>query len=152
MKKTHVADWMTSNPIAIEEDASIIEAIHLLKEKNIRRLPVMRKGKIAGVVTEKMLLTFAPGKSTSLDAWESHYLLSKTPVTQAMNPKPHMVKPDTDIRDAAKLLHDGKLNGVLVVNDKRDLVGIFTTTNALEALIALAGDDAAVAKQKDHPR
>jgi len=138
MKTTHVADWMTSNPITIEEDASIIEAIHLLKEKNIRRLPVMRKGKIAGVVTEKMLLTFAPGKSTSLDAWESHYLLSKTPVAQAMNPKPHMVALNTDIREAAKLLHDRKLNGVLVVNEKKDLVGILTTTNALEALIAFA--------------
>jgi acetoin utilization protein AcuB len=48
------------------------------------------------------------------------------------------VGPQTDIREAAKLLHDRKLNGVLVVNEKRDLIGIFTTTNALEALIALA--------------
>ena len=141
MKKIKVADWMTPKPITIDEDASIIEAIHLLKEKNIRRLPVMRKGKIAGVVTEKMLLTFSPGKSTSLDAWEAHYLLSKTPVKRAMNPKPHVVTPDTDIRDAAKLLHDGKLNGVLVVNEKGDLIGIFTTTNALEALIAFAVGD-----------
>jgi len=138
MKKTQVADWMTPNPITIEEDSSIIEAIHLLKEKNIRRLPVMRGGEIAGVVTEKMLLTFSPGKSSSLDAWEAHYLLSNTPVRDAMNSKPHMVRPQTDIREAAKLLHDRKLNGVLVVSEKRDLIGIFTTTNALEALIALA--------------
>ena len=138
MKKTHVADWMTKNLITIAEDASIIEAIHLLKEKNIRRLPVMRHGKIAGVVTEKMLLSFSPGKSSALDAWEAHYLLSKTPVRDAMNSNPHMVTPQTDIRDAAKLLHDRKLNGVLVVNENRDLVGIFTTTNALEALMAVA--------------
>jgi len=138
MKKTQVADWMTPNPITIEEDSSIIEAIHLLKEKNIRRLPVMRGGQIAGVVTEKMLLTFSPGKSSSLDAWEAHYPLSNTPVRDAMNSKPHMVRPQTDIREAAKLLHDRKLNGVLVVSEKRDLIGIFTTTNALEALIALA--------------
>jgi len=138
MKKTHVADWMTKNLITIAEDASIIEAIHLLKEKNIRRLPVMRHGKIAGVVTEKMLLSFSPGKSSALDAWEAHYLLSKTPVRDAMNSNPHMVTPQTDIRDAAKLLHDRKLNGVLVVNENRDLVGIFTITNALEALMAVA--------------
>jgi acetoin utilization protein AcuB len=138
MKKTQVANWMTPNPITIEEDTSIIEAIHLLKEKNIRRLPVMRGGQIAGVVTEKMLLTFSPGKSSSLDAWEAHYLLSNTPVRDAMNSKPHMVGPQTDIREAAKLLHDRKLNGVLVVNEKRELIGIFTTTNALEALIALS--------------
>ena len=105
-KRTKVADWMTRSPITIEEDASIIEALHLLKEKNIRRLPVMRNGKVAGVVTEKMLLGFSPGKSTSLDTWEVHYLLDRTPVKAAMNPQPHVVSPETDVREAAKLLHD----------------------------------------------
>jgi acetoin utilization protein AcuB len=137
-KMTKVARWMTPNPITIEDTATIVEAIHLLKEKNVRRLPVMHKGKIAGVVTEKMLKDFTPSKATSLDTWEVHYLLARTLVTAAMNPKPHTVTPDTDIADAAKLLHDRKLNGVLVVDPKGDLVGIFTTTNALEALIGFA--------------
>ena len=112
--------------------------MHLLKESNIRRLPVMRNGRVAGVVTEKMLLSFTPGKASSLDTWEAHYLLSKTPVKAVMNPKPHVVTPETDIREAAKLLHDRKLNGVLVIDPEGELAGIFTTTNALEALIAFA--------------
>lgn len=134
---TKVEQWMTTNPITIEEDATIIEAIHLMKEKNVRRLPVMRKGRIAGIVTEKMILDFQPSKATTLDTWEVHYILSKTPVTDAMNPKPYKVTPGTDLVDAARLLHDRKLNGVLVVNEKDDLVGILTMTNALEALIAI---------------
>ena len=137
-KMTKVARWMTPNPITIEDTATIVEAIHLLKEKNIRRLPVMHKGKIAGVVTEKMLKDFTPSKATSLDTWEVHYLLARTSVTAAMNPKPHTVTPQTDIADAARLLHDRKLNGVLVVDEKGALVGILTTTNALEALIGFA--------------
>jgi acetoin utilization protein AcuB len=135
---TKVSRWMTSNPVVIEDSATIVEAIHLLKEKNVRRLPVMHKGRVAGVVTDKMLKDFTPGKATSLDTWEVHYLLARTPVTAAMNPRPHTVTPDTEILDAAKLLHDRKLNGVLVMNEKNELVGIFTTTNALEALIAFA--------------
>ncbi len=135
---TKVARWMTPNPITVEDTATIVEAIHMLKERNIRRLPVMHRGRIAGVVTEKMLKDFTPSKATSLDTWEVHYLLARTPVTAAMNPKPHTVTPDTDVADAAKLLHDRKLNGVLVVDGKGDLVGIFTTTNALEALIGFA--------------
>jgi len=137
-KRNKVGDWMTRRPVTIEEDCSIIEAMHLLKEKNIRRLPVMRNGRVAGVVTEKMLLSFTPGKASSLDTWEAHYLLSKTPVKAVMNPKPHVVTPETDIREAAKLLHDRKLNGVLVIDPEGELAGIFTTTNALEALIAFA--------------
>jgi acetoin utilization protein AcuB len=136
--KLTVGDWMTPNPITVNDDASVIEAIHLLREKNIRRLPVMRAGRLVGLVTEKMLLQYSPGKATTLDQWELHYLLSKTPVRAAMNPKPHTVRPDTAIQEAAKLLHDRKLNGVLVVNDRGDLVGIMTTTNALEALIGFA--------------
>jgi acetoin utilization protein AcuB len=137
-KRLTVGDWMTSNPMTIEDDASVIEAIHTLKEKNIRRLPVMSKGKLVGLVTEKMLFGYMPAKATTLDQWELHYLLSKTPVKAAMNATPHTVRPTTPLADAAKLLHDRKLNGVIVVDDQGGLVGILTSTNALEALIWFA--------------
>ncbi len=133
--KLTVGDWMTDTPITIEEDATVLEAIHLLKERNIRRLPVMRAGRLVGLVTEKMLLGYMPAKGTALDQWELHYLLSRTPVKAAMNPTPHTVTPETPLADAARLLHDRKLNGVLVLDDKGNLVGLLTTTNALEALI-----------------
>ena len=135
---TKVRRWMTPNPITIEDSSTIVEAIHLLKEKNVRRLPVMRKGKLVGVVTEKGLKDFTPSKATSLDTWEVHYLLARTPVSAAMNPKPHKVRPEDEIADVAKLLHDRKLNGVLVVDEQERLAGILTTTNALEALIAFS--------------
>jgi acetoin utilization protein AcuB len=133
--KLTVGDWMTPNPITIEEDATVLEAIHLLKERNIRRLPVMRAGRLVGLVTEKMLLGYMPAKGTALDQWELHYLLSRTHVRLAMNPTPHTVTPETRLADAARLLHDRKLNGVLVLSTRGDLVGLLTTTNALEALI-----------------
>jgi acetoin utilization protein AcuB len=135
---TNVGKWMTKSPIVIEKDATVIEAMHLMKEKNIRRLPVMDQGRIAGIVTEKMLSDFRPSKATSLDTWEIHYILSKTLITDAMNPKPYKVKPETDLAECAKLLHDRKLNGVLVVDDNDNLAGIFTVTNALEALIEIS--------------
>ena len=141
--KTKIGDWMTPNPITIDADATVVEAIHRLKEKNVRRLPVMRHGKLVGIVTERMLLSFSPGKSSSLDTWELHYLLARTPVTEAMNPKPHTVTPQTDLADAAGLIRDRKLNGITVVNEHGDLVGIFTTTNALEALIWFSKEAAA---------
>jgi len=136
-KKT-VGDWMTKNPITVEASASIIEAIHLLRERNIRRLPVVKGGRLVGLVTERMLLGYMPAKATTLDQWEMHYLLSKTAVTEAMNPTPHTVRADTPLAEAARLLHDRKLNGVIVVDEAGDMVGIMTTTNALEALIHFA--------------
>ena len=143
--KTKVRDWMTRSPITIDASATILEALHLLKEKDIRRLPVMRDGKLVGLVTERMLLTYSPGKSSTLDAWEVHYLLGKTSVTVAMNPKPHTVTPDTDLAECAQIIHDRKLNGILVVDGPGQLAGILTTTNALEALIWFAQQEKAAA-------
>jgi acetoin utilization protein AcuB len=134
-KKLTVGDWMTRDPITVQESASIMEAIHLLKEKNIRRLPVMRGEEIAGLVTEKMLLGYVPTKATSMDQWEVHYLLSKTQVKEAMNPKPYTVRAETPLAEVAQLLRDRKLNGVIVVDSTGHLGGLLTTTNALEALI-----------------
>ena len=136
--KSKVRDWMTPNPITIDATATIVEAIHLLKEKRIRRLPVMKGGKLVGLVTERMLLAYSPGKSTSLDTWEVHYLLSKTAVSEAMNPSPNTVTPDTDLAECAKLIHDRRLNGITVVDETGKLVGMLTTTNCLEALIWFA--------------
>ncbi|GFE58301.1 CBS domain-containing protein [Geobacter sp. AOG1] len=134
---TKVEKWMTRNPITIDADASIIETIHLMKEKNVRRLPVMKKGKFVGLITDRMIKEYTPSKATALDTWEVHYILSKTSVKDAMNAKPYTVTPDTDLTDAAQLIHDKKLYGLCVVDYKGDLVGIMTTTNILEALIAI---------------
>ena len=83
-----------------------------------------------------MLLGYMPAKATTLDQWELHYLLSKTPVTRGDEPEAaHGDARRPRSPEAAKLLHDRKLNGVIVVNAQGDLVGILTTTNALEALI-----------------
>jgi len=149
--KLNVGDWMTADPITVEEDATVLEAIHLLKERNIRRLPVMRAGRLVGLVTEKMLLGYMPAQATSLDQWELHYLLSRTPVRAAMNATPHTVTPETPLADAARLLHDRKLNGVLVMNARGDLVGLLTTTDALEALVHFIGLAARTGVRDHHP-
>jgi acetoin utilization protein AcuB len=134
---TKVAQWMTKNPVTIEEDASIIEAIHLMKEKDIRRLPVLKNGKFVGLVTDRMIKEYTPSKATCLDTWEVHYLLSKTVIKEAMNQHPYTVNPQTDLTEAAQLIHDKKLYGLCVTDTDGNLVGILTTTNIIEALIAI---------------
>ena len=136
--KDKVADWMTKKPVTIDDDASIIEALHLMKEKNVRRLPVMHKGKLAGILTDRMLKNYSPGKATSLDTWEVHYLLSKTRVTEAMNAKPNTIAPEKKLTDAARVIRDNKLYGLCVTDERGDLVGILTIKDLIEALFYLA--------------
>jgi acetoin utilization protein AcuB len=138
MTKTKVADWMTTNPITIDEDATVIEALHLMKEKGIRRLPVMHKGRLAGLVTDRMLKDYSPGKATSLDTWEVHYLLARTAVKDVMNPEPYKVTPESELTKAALTIRDHKLYGVCVVDESGELVGILTIKDLIDALFYLS--------------
>ena len=132
---TNVEKWMTKNPYTIEQDASIIEAIHLMKEKGVRRLPVMSDGRFVGLITDRMIKDYSPGKATSLDTWEVHYLLSKTPVKDLMNAEPMTVSPETDLSTAAQAILDHKLYGLCVVDAKGDLVGIMSVGDMLKAVV-----------------
>ena len=132
---TTVEKWMTKNPITIDQDASIIEAIHLMKEKGVRRLPVMTKGRLTGLITERMIKDYTPGKATSLDTWEVHYLLSKTSVKDVMNAAPITVTPDVNLATAAQLILNHKLYGLCVVNAKGDLVGVMSVGDMLRAVV-----------------
>jgi acetoin utilization protein AcuB len=133
---TTVTQWM-KKPITIEDDSSIMEATHLMKEERIPYLPVMRQGKLVGLLTENSISKSTPGKATSLDTWELHYLLSKIPVKEAMIRDPYTVPPEADIREAARFLHDRRLSCLCVVSGEGELVGILTVTDVLEALLAL---------------
>ena len=134
--KTKVRDWMTPRPVTIDASATVLEALQLLKEKRIRRLPVTRRGTLVGLVTDSMLVSYSAGQSADLDAWEVAHLLSTKLVSEIMNPYPHSVAPDTDLAECAPLIRDRRLGGGLTVLDENgNLVGILTTTNALDALV-----------------
>ena len=132
-----VEQWMTRNPHTIEVDASIIEAMHVMKEKNIRRLPVTCSGKFCGLITDLMIKGFTPGQSSSMDTWEVHYILAKATVKDAMNPHPMTISPDAPLCQATQIIHDNKLNGLCVTDESNNLVGLLTTTNLMEALMSI---------------
>lgn len=133
-----VEQWMTKNPITIEESASIIEAMHLMKELDVRRFPVTCNGMFCGLITDRMIKEYTPGKASPMDTWEIHYILSKAIVKDAMNPHPLSITPDAPLSEAARIIHDNKLNGLCVTDRDNRLVGLLTVTNLTEALIALS--------------
>ena len=78
------------------------------------------------------------GKATSLDTWEVHYLLSKTPVKDVMNDSPITITPDVDLAAAAQTILDHKLYGLCVVDAKGGLVGIMSVGDMLRAVVEFA--------------
>lgn len=135
-----VKDRMKGNVSTVEMDASINEAFRIMKEKNIRRLPVMNNGKLAGIITLSDLNQAAPSSATSLSIHELNYLLARTKISDILPKKQKLltVEPDNFIETAARIMRDNKVSGLPVVANGR-LVGIITETDIFDALIDILG-------------
>jgi acetoin utilization protein AcuB len=132
-----VFERMTHDPITIGPDKPISDALQLLREKSIRRLPVLdKKGALIGIVTEKELLYASPSPVTSLSMHEITYLLSKLTVEKVMTRNPITVTEDTPIENAAMLMIDAGI-GALPVMRGQQLVGIVTETDLFKTFIEL---------------
>ncbi len=134
-----VRKWMSKTPIVIDESASLSDAINLLKQHKIRRLPVLKKGKLIGIISDRDLKEASPSKVTSLDIWELHYLMSQIKVKTIMTKNPVTVTPDTTLERAAILMFDNKIGGLPVVNKDGSLAGILTEQDVFKALINITG-------------
>ncbi|AEH51703.1 CBS domain-containing protein [Pseudothermotoga thermarum] len=134
-----VKDVMTKNVVTISPEASFFDAMDLMRQKNVRRLPVVKEnGEVVGIITEKDLFKASPSQATTLDMWEMTSLLSKLKVKQIMKREVIHVHPDTPIEEAAKLMADNKI-GSLVVLKEGKLVGIITETDIFKVFITMLG-------------
>ena len=134
-----VRKWMTPDPMTMQVTDSVNEAIRLLKEKNIRHLPVMEGDRLVGIATDRDLKEFAPSKATTLDVYELRYVLSKTTLASAMHKDPIWLGPEDTIEKAALLMHDNKIGCLPVKNDAGKLIGILTQEDVFEALVVVTG-------------
>jgi len=79
-----VADWMTPEVVTVGPTTASAHAMHLMRDKGIKHLPVLRDGRLAGVISDRDIKAFTPSKATSLDVYEINYLLAKATVKEAM--------------------------------------------------------------------
>ena len=134
-----VQDQMSSAPITITADLSVPDALSLMREKKVRRLPVLdAKGKLVGIVSDKDLLYASPSPTTSLSVWEINSLLSRLTVEKVMTRKLVTVTGDTPVEEAARIMADRKIGGLPVLQGTK-LVGIITETDIFRALLELLG-------------
>jgi acetoin utilization protein AcuB len=83
-----VRDRMTPNPITITSEMPVSDALELMREKKVRRLPVLNKaGGLIGIVSEKDILYASPSPVTSLSVWELRTLMHMLTVKKVMTQK-----------------------------------------------------------------
>jgi len=134
-----VRDRMTSDPVTITPQHTIADAFALLRENKIRRLPVVDKGKLVGIITDRDLREVSPSPATSLSIFEINYLLSKMTIDRVIKKQKLItIGPDNYLEEAALLMRDYKIGAIPVVEDGR-LVGIITESNIFDAFIEIMG-------------
>src|SRR5512134_3120973 len=135
----NVAKRMKRNPVFVDEGDSMKKAMDLLKEHEIRHLPVLKGGdRLVGIVSERDIKQASPSPATALEIREIYYLLDKVKVRQIMTRRPYTISSTAPYEEAALIMREKRI-GCLPVVDAGKLVGILTETDILDAFIEAMG-------------
>lgn len=137
MNKTTITvnNWMSRYVRVVHSNTQVSEAYSIMMQQGIRRLPVVDKGNLVGIVTLGDLREARPSPTISLSIYELNYLLSKLTVGQVMTHHPYTVTPDTPIQQAARIMLERKVGGLPVVDESQQVVGIITESDIFRMLI-----------------
>ncbi len=134
----YVSNWMTTKVFTVNTEDYLSDALTLMKEKCIKHVPVMKNGKLKGIISDRDIKEYSPSKATSLDIYELHYLLAKTKIKDIMIEKVITTSPVTPVEEAAMILLDQNI-GCLPVLGKGELVGIISDRDIYHALVDITG-------------
>jgi acetoin utilization protein AcuB len=134
-----VKDRMTSDPIVVIDTTLFEDALRLMRDKKVRRLPVVNKdGRLVGIVAERDLLYASPSPATNLSVFEVHYQLAKMSVQDVMAKRVITVGEDCPLEEAARIMVDHKIGSLPVVTGGK-LVGIITETDIFRTFLEILG-------------
>ena len=122
-----VRDWMTRQPTTVAPDCTVASALVRMRRAQVRHLLVMDAGRLVGIVSHR--------DWRRLDSREDRGGRRSRPIASIMTEDPVTVAPEAPVTVAARALLERKI-GCLPVRDGEDILGIFTTSDALEALLS----------------
>jgi len=133
-----VQDRMAREVVTVSPSTPVPEAMRLMEQRRIRRLPVVQDGALVGIVTLLDLFRVSPSPATSLSIWELNYLIARLPVEEAMSHEVVTVTPTATLEEAALLMRQHRVGGLPVVDGGR-VVGMITETDIFDSFLDLMG-------------
>jgi len=134
-----IKEIMTPHPVVADPDMSVTRAQRLMKEGNIRHLPVIREGKgLVGLVTRDSLNRALPSALTSLSIWEINYQLGRIQIRDVMVKPVITVTEDVTVEEAARVMINRKIGGLPVMRGST-LVGMITESDLFKTFLELLG-------------
>lgn len=134
-----VNSYMSTDLVTIQSSTKVIEALDLMKEHSIHRLPVVQGETIIGLITEGIIERNTPSTMTSLDMHEVNYLLNKTTVGDIMEKRVVTINKEALLEEAAVMMRENGVSVLPVVEAGNRLVGIITDKDIFSAFIDVLG-------------
>ena len=134
-----IKDWMATAVLTVDANTSVMRATRIMKENNIRRLPVLSQGKLIGIVTDRDLKEASPSSTSDMDIHEMYYLLSEMKIKDVMTDKCISLHQDDTLEKAALVMLKEKISGVMILDDENNLVGLLSETDILRGFIHATG-------------
>lgn len=134
-----VKHWMSENVVTIDEDVSIMKASKLMKQRGFQHLPVLKKDRLTGIVSDRDLKEANPSQATTLDIHELYYLLDKLKVEKVMSKNLRTTRADETVEKVAALMLKYKISALPVVDQKGELEGIITKGDVFRAMVSVSG-------------
>ncbi|MEW6352319.1 MAG: CBS and ACT domain-containing protein [Thermodesulfobacteriota bacterium] len=134
-----VLDWMKTKVITVHMEDTMQSAIHLLVDHRISMLPVLKDGKLVGIVTDRDLKRAAPADTVMLDVQHILYHLSRVTIESVMTRDPITIPVDFTVEEAAEVFLRHRISGCPVVDENSNMVGIITKSDLFRALISTSG-------------
>ena len=133
-----VKDFMTKRVVYVSPETTVAAAADIMRDKELRRLPVIEHDKLVGLITEGTMAEASPSKATSLSIYEMNYLLNKTKVGDIMIKNVLTVSKYASLEDAIYIMLQNKV-GVLPVVDNDQISGIITDKDVFRAFLEISG-------------
>lgn len=128
-----------SHPVfTVQPETPITKAHELMSKEKIHRAPVVKNGKLVGIISQNDILKAYPSSATSLAVWEVTSLIEKISVKDIMIKKVKTVQESTSIEEAARILVDHKVSALPVMRGD-ELVGIITETDLFRIMLEMLG-------------
>jgi acetoin utilization protein AcuB len=134
-----IRELMIPKPAVLAPHTTMPEALRLMKEKGVHRMPVVdAHGTLVGIISETDLHNATPSSATLLSFWEIPTLLAKITVEMLMVKDVATVTEDTPVEDAARVMADRNIGSLPVMNGKH-LVGMVIQNDIFRAFMELLG-------------
>jgi len=135
-------DVMTPNPVTVAPDATLAEVWDLMREADIRHVPVVQAGALVGMVSDRDLALLDVARVLTTDGADALRRTLATPVVTMMSSDVIFVEMDDDLDDVIELMLEHKVGAIPVArSDGRDVMGIISYIDVLRGIQDLVTED-----------